>query len=172
MALDATVGGAAANSYVDLTYFNAYIASRANVPAAVTDAETLTKEQALIQATRLMRSICLTGLASTSTQRLAWPRTGMLSANGYPIDDDVIPDDWKDMQSELAMLLIVSDRTAATPAVAAGIASLKAGPVTLEFTDGVETVAIPESVTMLGVSSWFCPTDEEESNEYRFDVLL
>lgn len=105
MAIDATIGGAAANSYETVAEANAYFASRIPlVPPWAASGE----EPYLLTATRLLdamaqpRKVLIppqqgepayyrilrqwTGAAATPGQRLAWPRVGMLDYNGQPLD--------------------------------------------------------------------------------------
>jgi hypothetical protein len=115
---------------------------------------------------------CWTGAPATAEQALPWPRIGMVDRNGNPIPEDEIPNSLKDMENELAALMMQRDRTAETDAQVQGLKSLKAGSVALEFVEGATfPSAVPETVKNLGVPSWFCPTDEEALNEYVFQVL-
>jgi hypothetical protein len=156
--LDDTVAGPAANTYTDLAEFKAYLESRLYATSQL-EADDELKKQALIMATRLLSSeVCWTGSPTTTSQALPWPRTGMTDRNGNPIASMSIPMSLKDMESELAYLMMQRDRTAETDAMAQGLTRLTAGPVTLEFSaDGVTLSVVPPSVKGMGVPSWFCP---------------
>ena len=103
--IDATVGGALANSYETHAEANTYFGNRIPItPPWVASGE----EAYLITATRLLDNLAQpfktffpasggspayyrvrrqwTGLVATPTQRLAWPRIGMFDANGNPLD--------------------------------------------------------------------------------------
>lgn len=154
MALVATPGAANANSYLTLQEANDYFASRlhAEAWAAASDPQ---KEAALIWATRLIDvQVLFNGIATSADQSLAWPRTSMLNQNGYAILSTVVPRQLKDATAELAFLLIQSDRTLSSEVGEAGITSLRAGPVTLNFKDNIETFAIPTNVLALLVYTW------------------
>lgn len=157
MALIATPGAADANSYVTLAEYNAYLLARLHVPAAASGATDAQKEAALIMATRTLDAMqCFTGAAATSTQALKWPRTGMVNKNGFPIADNVIPQELKDATSELAMQLAVSDITLDNDAAIQGLTKVKAGPVELGFKDSIDVRGLPSAVTNLLPSSWKC----------------
>jgi hypothetical protein len=172
-----TPGAANANTYATLAEANAYNDSRLHVD----DWTTATDEQkkaGLIDAARLIdASFVWTGTAADGVQSLTWPRTGMLTRNGFPIAATVIPQQLKDAQSELARQLVSADRTSDNDADKLGIAEVKAGPVDVTFrnksTSG-ETIeerdaniieagpgfwwksrAMPDAVVMLLVPSWF-----------------
>lgn len=71
--IDATVGGASANSFVTLVEADAYMTGRLN--AALWDAATDdNKNRALVEATRYLTALTWGGDRVTATQALAWPR--------------------------------------------------------------------------------------------------
>lgn len=162
MALDATPGGANANSYLTVAEANAYMESRlftTGWPATDAGADLDTKERALKWATRTIdANVCFVGAASTSTQALKWPRTGMLDKNGFAIPSDVVPQDLKNATAELALRLIRSDLTLGSEVGVQGITKIKAGPVELQFKDEITLEAVPDGVTTLMVPSWLCET--------------
>jgi hypothetical protein len=176
MSLDTTVGGATSDSYATLAEFVAYQATR--VPAltwlvTATDAQ---KEAALIAAARALDA-CFdwTGTAVDDVQALTWPRSGMLSRNGFSIATDTIPKPLKDAQCELAGQLGAGDLLSDNDAEKLGIASVKAGSVAVSFqnkdtstTESVDMIIrrmgsefnwvsseIPGEVRRLLVASWF-----------------
>lgn len=148
MALDTTVGGASANSYATLTEFNTYADSRLPAVtwfATATDAQ---KEAALIMGARLLDAMfAWTGAAVDSVQVLCWPRSGMLTRNGFSIDTTENPQALKDAQCEFALQLGAGDRVSDNDAVKQGISSVTAGSVSVEFKDVSEDTA--ESVDMI-----------------------
>lgn len=188
MALDTTPGGKTANSYATLAEFAAYAAAR--LPAVswygtATDAQ---KEAALQAAAReLDACFAWTGAAvdpasddATAHQALTWPRSGMLSRNGFAIDEsgaDSIPIDLKNAQCEMALQLGAGDRLGDNDPLKKGITSIKAGSVELKFSDvlGQQTTreaanvrirqaqsdlnyasdVVPAEVRRLLVPSWF-----------------
>lgn len=161
MALDSTVGGAASNSLGSLAEAEAYFADHpfaATWDALATDAE---KEALLIHATRgLVAGVCLEGVASTATQALPFPRTGLLTRNGYALATTVVPIDIKHAQFEYALTLarsgnVMLERDQAVE----GLTELKAGPVTLKFRDSITYAPVPANVLAMIPPDWLC---EEE----------
>lgn len=95
-----------------------------------------------------------TGAASTETQALCWPRTGMYSRNGYALGSGEIPQPLKDATAEFARQLIAADRTLDSDAEVQGLRSVRAGSVTIAFRDMITSKAIPDAVHTLLVPSW------------------
>lgn len=190
MAIDATVGGPAANSYETLVEAQAYFDTRLPIAGWVNAAD---KSLLLIMATRTLNAVLRpakmlvpaqggiaayyrirrqwTGAPASTTQRLAWPRTGMFDANGNAIPSNVIPQDLKDAESELAGQLGTSDRTLDNDVVVQGLTSVKAGSVALTFKDMIESHVLPDAVWLLMPASWF--TDELVTPAFpaEFDVV-
>jgi len=160
VALDTTPGGASADSYASLAEADTYHTNHlyASVWDAASDPQ---KESGLIMAARLLDAMprAWTGNAVNSTQALGWPRSGMLTRNGFEILQTVIPSPLKNAQSELARQLLAADLTETNAVAAQGIKSLKAGPVALAFKDGLDIdtsllAMIPDAVIALLVPSW------------------
>jgi hypothetical protein len=180
MALITTPGSATANSFASLVEFDAYHESRVPVLtwlAAATDDQ---KEAALKSAARALNAYFVwTGSAVDAVQALTWPRSGMLSRNGFAIPTSgasSIPGDLKNAQCELAGQLGASDLTGSGGGgpLDQGITSIKAGDVAVTFSDVLgqqqgtveaSDVAIrrsalfyldaPDEVRRLLVPSWF-----------------
>lgn len=136
MALVETPGSASADTYATLAEFEAYAAAR--LPAvtwfgAATDAQ---KEAALKAAARELDACFVwTGTAVDDVQALTWPRSGMLTRNGFDVPTTTIPVDLKNAQCEMALQLGASDRLGDNDALKKGITSIKAGSVALTFSD-------------------------------------
>jgi hypothetical protein len=111
--VDATVGGAAANSFASLDEFGAYVDGRLN-SAAFTDANPNTQNQALVEATRTLSHLGWKGERVTGTQALAWPRQWALDPDS-PIADyyatTVVPQRVKDATCELALAFLKAGTT-------------------------------------------------------------
>lgn len=160
MALDTTPGGASADSYASLVEMNAYHTAHL-YSEAWTAASDSDKEAGGIMMTRLLDGMprAWTGLASTSTQALGWPRKGMLTRNGYGIANNKIPQALKNAEAEGARQLIEENLLETDSVTAKGITSLKAGPVALTFkkTRDIQDALlamIPDAVISLLVPSW------------------
>lgn len=174
--LDATVGGATSNSYETVAEAQAYYDTRTEVAGW----ENGDQDILLMMATRVLDAMSRplrtyvsankgeaayfitrktwTGAPATTTQKLAWPRTGMYDANGNAIASNVIPQDLKDALAELAGALGTSDSTLDNDVIVQGLSSVKAGSVSLTFKDMIEKHVIPDMVMNLMPASWF--TDE------------
>jgi len=184
----ATPGAANANSYLTLAEAQAYFDAR--LPLAGWD-DADDQSVLVIMATRVLEMMFVghrrldrgkdgdfyittpkwTGAPSTTTQRLAWPRTGMLDRNGNAIAVDVVPQDLKDATAELAGQLGNADRTLDNDVIVQGLTSIKAESVALAFKDMIEPRVLPDAVWNLMPDSWY--TDEliEPAFPAQFDVL-
>lgn len=177
LVLDATVGGAASNSYETVVEAQNYFDAR--LPLAGWD-NADSQAILLVMGTRVLDALAQpfktffpasggtgayyrvrrqwTGAPATTTQRLAWPRTGMLDANGNAIASNVIPQALKDALAELAGQLGGQDRTLDNDVIIQGLTSVKAGSVSLAFKQEIIPQVIPDAVYNLMPQSWL--TDE------------
>jgi len=102
MTLDATVSGAASDTYITLAEWETY-ASNAGWVTVGTDA---VKEVYLRRAAQYLdRSYRYVGYRNIELQARAWPRQMDRAIDGYWVDDDVVPQDIKDAQAEMAWLI-------------------------------------------------------------------
>lgn len=153
--IDATVGGASANSYVTLQEAATYFGDRLHKDAW-TNASAPDKTAALIWAAKVIDSrISWLGTRASSTQARAWPRAYVRNpdpANSTAdttccyLPADAIPQDIKDAQCEMALALLASDITA-TPD-SAGIGSLAVSSLRIDFA-GAQQPTIPRQVDEL-----------------------
>jgi hypothetical protein len=196
MALIATPGSPNANSYLTEAEAEAYWEIR---PFSDTwNSSSQDKEGLLITATRLLDMMLSpmrrlvhpqpsssspfqssyyiqrptwTGSPSSATQALAWPRTGMFNRNGFPIASDAIPDDLKAAVSEFAGWLTKVDRFTENDVAVQGIASLRAGSVSISFREGIDVIRLlPTSVMMFLVPSWISDELIEQTGSFVFTV--
>lgn len=187
--LDATVGGAASNSYATVAEAQAYFDTRTEVlgwengdqdillmmGTRVLDAMARNRKT-YVPATRTCGAYFITrrtwtGAPATTTQKLAWPRTGMFSSNGVAIPDNVIPQELKDALSELAGQLGANDSTLDNDVIVQGLTSVKAGSVALSFKDMIERHVLPDMVWDLLVPSWFTDEIISSARGMLFDVV-
>ena len=98
--IDATLSGAAANSYVTLAAADTYFET---VPdsSTWTDKSTDAKNRALISATRWIDALSFYGDRCTTTQALKWPRNNY-TIDGVDLACSLIPDAIKAATYELA----------------------------------------------------------------------
>lgn len=187
-----TPGATNANSYESVVEADAYFDSRLPLVPPWDEAES--KEVLLTMGTRVLDSMfrggkvlvpahgqidayyvirrSWTGAPATTTQRLAWPRTGMFDANGNAIASTVIPQDLKDALSELAGQLQIADRTLDSKVSVQGITSVRAGSVAVTFKDGyIDPRVIPDAVINLIPPSWYTEEDVEGVIEMEFEVF-
>jgi hypothetical protein len=189
--LDATVAGANSNSYETLDEANIYFDERLPLPVPwVTSGDDAIR--ALIQSTRTLDMMAVshktmkigqdggqyiyiskawTGAPATTTQRLAWPRTGMYDRNGNPIPSDVIPRELKEAESELAGQLKMQDTTLDNAVAVGGITSAHAGSVSVTFRDDIMAHVLPDAVLNLMPASWFTEEVIEPAMMAEFDVV-
>lgn len=159
MALETTPGLATSDSYATLAEAEAYFLNRlhGDVWAQKDDVE---KEAALRWAAILLdAAFQWTGSATDDVQALSWPRTGMLSKNGYPLAENVVPVQIKYAQIELANALLIEDRTADSTISRLGISALSVGPISLDFKDDFAAEAfaklVPDAVKLLLPLHWY-----------------
>ena len=104
---DATVGGANSNSYPTVEYANDFFDGslyRSLWPTGNTGADLLTKQQALVVATRDLERLTFAGTrASYSGQRLQFPRANLTDRDGFYISSTVMPSEILDATCEQAL---------------------------------------------------------------------
>lgn len=105
MALNATVGGATANSYLSQSAASAYFADRLDA-AVWTGATGQYMDAALIRATQRLEQERYSGCKASSTQKLAWPRTGTYDREGHCLSSVTIPVCVQEAACELALALL------------------------------------------------------------------
>jgi hypothetical protein len=154
--LVATAKSASANSYCTLAEADQYQDNRPAVSTTWGDASENNKIRALLWATKLMESLFTwTAYATTTTQALGWPRTGLLERIDVVLDSDTVPSEVKDAEAEFARQLLVSNRGQDNEIEAQGIASIKAGSVFLQFTASQYNKVVPDVVYLMIPSDWF-----------------
>ena len=143
MALDATLGGASANSYVTVAEADAYFATSFGRTAwgSASDAN---KEIVLIESTRLLDLlVSWKGYVKSDTQALRWPRTYVPNIDGRYISDSIVPKDVKNAVFELAYSLLSNGGFQASENE---LAKVKVGPVSIDFSDTVKSNGLPKMV--------------------------
>jgi hypothetical protein len=193
LVLIATPGDPNANSFLTLAEARSYFEGRLEVP----EWENADSQEALlVMATRVLVALfsplrklirmdppfnsyylirpTWTGTATTTTQRLPWPRTGMYDRNGNEIGVMIIPQDLKEATAELAAHLAKEDRTLDKDQMLQGLRSVSAGSVSVSFKDDLDpttALVIPDIVWNLLVPSWLTDEMIEYSNQALFDVV-
>jgi|SRR5579862_4412968 len=149
MALDASVGGASANSYATVDEAATYHAARLYADTW-TGAQADDQAKALQMATKLLDAqVDWLGIAASTTQALGWPRFGVMARNGwFHILPTIIPTELKDATAEFARQLLDGDRTADSETETEGIKSLKVSTIAIDF-DRPQAKVIPDAVFYL-----------------------
>ena len=114
IAIDATAGGASANSFATLAEADTYMTARLNASTWETDASDDTKNRALVEAARELDPMAWDGIRTASTQALSWPRSWAYDPDS-PVQDyfttTVVPQRVKDAQCELAFQFVKAGTT-------------------------------------------------------------
>jgi hypothetical protein len=194
-----TPGASNANSYPTLAEADTYFVARL-FSDTWNDADESDKEAALVMATRLIDTLLTphryfvppnfggqagffrtrpywTGAAASSTQALAWPRTGMYNRNGFAILSTVIPTELKQATAEFSIQLMRQDRTTDNEALVQGITSVKTGSVELKYgsssaSSSTSTLKlVPDAAVDLLVPSWMTNELIEPMFVAAFDVV-
>lgn len=145
MALDATIGGANADSYGTLAEADAYFAAR---ETGNWDGSDSNKEMALRKATDWLDLVYVgkwKGVKATSTQARAWPRYSVIDADGYSIDSETIPRNLKYAQFEAAKL--IAGGTEMQTTINRAVKSEEIGEISVEYMDGATLTAMYPQVT-------------------------
>ncbi len=138
--IDATAGGATANSYVTLADAEGYFAARLGTEPWTT-ADAATRESALRMATRALERLRWPGLRQNAMQTLSWPRTGVAWAT-----DGSVPQPVCDAQCEEALAWL-------TPALVRRRQLQTAGVTAAQVSDARETYAPGDVGTLLSAEA-------------------
>jgi len=160
-ALVTDAGAANANAYVSRSVADQYhldhpqfgtTAATGLWSAATADQ----KDAAILWATKLLdRLFVWKGSVVTETQKLLWPRSGLVDVNGWNVLSlTAIPEQIQWATAEFARQLLVSDRLADSDIETQKIKSLSAGSVSLTFGDGVTAKQVPDAVVELIPGEW------------------
>ena len=143
MALDATLGGAAANAYLDVDAAALYFATRTR-PDAWTNAGAEDRARALVTATTRLEQESYVGTKASTAQALKWPREGALDDEGEAYASATIPAPVLRACCEVALaLLAAGDADALAPAPVPGIKELTTSSgTTLVFRDAPVATAL------------------------------
>lgn len=151
--LIATAGATTANVYATLAAADAYHEAHAHGDtwrSAIVEQ----KQRALLTATRMLdQHLAWAGRATSLTQRLAWPRTGLLGLQGETLDSTTIPERIVEACAELARQILEEDRTADSEIEANGLTSLSVGSISMTFKHAQVVKVLPDAVWFL-VSQW------------------
>lgn len=137
-----------ANSYVTVEEADAYLEANIHAWTSWSVLDTDVKEALLIWSTRYLdQRVDWNGGLTTQGQSLRWPRERVRDADGFWVDNDVIPSQLKAAVIELAYSLLTTDPTA--PTSSAGLEKLKVDVIELQFTKYYTAAAVPSNVLAL-----------------------
>lgn len=145
MALDATVGGASADTYGTLVEAEAYFTARGDTAWTGDDAD---KEAALIKAAMYLDNVYRgrwKGQKATRDQALAWPRTWVIDVDGYSVPTAEIPAEIKNAQFQAALLFLSG--TDLESAIERAVKSETIGELSVTYMDGAASQAQYPAIT-------------------------
>ena len=156
MALDATVGGASADSYATLIEAVTILGARLQT-GAWDDAVEDVQEIAMRAAAIMLDTLDLGGYRVSRTQARRFPRYAVCDRDGFQIDSTTIPGDVKRAQVELSVTLLekvaaVSGTSGANTILSAltGLSSVKVGSLEVKKEDSA-TASRSESQSVADV---------------------
>lgn len=146
MSLDPTVGGANANSYVDLSEAHGFFATRLNSDAWTEAGEVSPpiQEAALITAAIRLDQERWSWTKASTSQALAFPRIGQTDQDGTLVETDDVPTWLKRAQMELALAMLNEDLLEDTGLE--GMRRVKIDVLEFEPVIGTPAGALPASV--------------------------
>lgn len=149
--IDATVGGASANSYVDVSAADVYFDNRVNAGAWNNVVDSDDKARALIMATDRIEQEKYRGARATSTQRLHFPRTGISYDDGTVVPTNVVPREVQNAELEMALeILRAGTSDIFAPTGLEPFKDIKAGSVSLTMREPLQSQAYldPEATAL------------------------
>lgn len=133
MALISTPGAADANSYLSVAEANDYFTLRFQSSDVKWSDVADQAEALLATATGIIETFTFGATRTTKEQALAWPRSGLVDADGYTIPDDIIPSKLKYATCEVALWYYTEDDRAATDTDIDQLEASKIGPLDYKF---------------------------------------
>lgn len=131
-----------ANSYVSLDEADTYFETHPYYSANWSDLNDDQKESFLIYATTTIENLFTwKGYASNLAQPLGWPRVSVYNKYGTPLTDNVIPNNLKMAQMELAVNAAAGDSFATSSS--AGLDEVKIDVIELKFSSSSTSGAGP-----------------------------
>lgn len=150
--IDATVGGASANSYSEVADADTYFDERLQVSNWTGESDTDVKERALIMATRRIDAFDFEGVKVTTTQALKWPRIDAFDEDGEEYDTDAIPTVVLYATYELALAYLNDAAGSTDPLAPTGLEQFdraKVGPLEVDINHARRAGSVPDHVLRL-----------------------
>jgi len=133
-----------ANSYRSIANITEWVLTNPHDSTWTTLTETQQKGYAIMSCRILNEQMDWDGWVIDADQALDLPRSGMVNRKGRSIDNDEIPSEVQDAQSELARLLAIGDRTG--DADTAGFSEIEVGSIKLVMDKTDRAPILPDSV--------------------------
>ena len=152
--LDATVGGAETNTFVDLPEAETLIHQRpfhADWDAIAGSGGDDIKSAALIWATRVLSHFTWVGTIATSTQKQAWPRKYTKDKDGRDYASDAYPEWLEVATTELAFFMATEDRLGDSGTE--GFSKIKIDKLEFEVNPNDRSDVVPDYI-MEAISPW------------------
>lgn len=150
MALDATVGGVSANSFLTVSRANLLVQEGRVDDSEWSDAGESKRAAALVEATQLLSaSFEWNGSRTDSTQALPWPRKSVV-VDGVTVDSSTIPRAIEEAVLDIAFRALKNSDTQSGELQTLGLAALQVDVIKLEAQDApVKVDAIPDRLQFL-----------------------
>lgn len=149
--IDATIGGAASNSFITLAEANEYNHARPFHVKwdRITDDDE--KNAALVWSSRILSHYKWKGVIASQTQALTWPRANTYDKDNREYASDALPEWLKVSCAELAFYLATEDRLGDTGTE--GFSSIKIAEITLAINPDDRPSWIPNYI-IDAISPW------------------
>jgi hypothetical protein len=137
-----------ATSLTSVAYADAYHDDRNNAAWALLTTDV--KQGLLIQATDYLHNAAVypwKGRPTTTTQSLAWPRTGVTETYGNPVATNVVPDKVQQATADLALVANTTTLQPVAATAAAGVKRRKVDVLEIEYFQDAATSANPATLT-------------------------
>lgn len=147
--LDATVGGASANAYAEVSDADTYFDERLQAANWTGESSADVKERALIMATRRLDVLEYTGYRNATTQALKWPRSDAFDEDGEEYATDAIPAVIIEATYETALWLLNKTAESTDPLQNTGLEAFeraKVGPLDVTPRRSVRSGSLPDHV--------------------------
>lgn len=146
MALISTPSATNANSFVDLSFADAYFSTKFGADKWDSFA-TQDKEKLLVSATNSINVYKFGGSKSERAQALEWPRKYLTDNEGYPLDEVSIPLGVKKATCEMAYWIWTEEDRMVSDVELQQLESMKVGPLDVKISAKASTV--PKAVEQL-----------------------
>lgn len=127
--INTTLSGTSTNSYVTLAEFSTYLSERLWTTSITEDDEE--RKKSLVSSFRRLNQEKYYGYKTVSTQKGAFPRSGLDELDGID-SNGLIPEDIKEAQMETAIFMLSNDITRKKADIG-GIKGLKVGSIALDY---------------------------------------